>query len=232
MRGFILILVALIIGSCAPSRYVVPLNRKERSFGVSYGGLIVEENDVPMPLPLVNISYAKGKTDRLTYFGGLHISPLLNGYFGGEIGALREWKWWSKLKLGLTTNAVANIMYASYSGFNIFPQFDANLYWHFKNDPHYFCDCPGDPKWNMFFYTGFQSHYNGINNYSFSEPFSDELVFSPHVGYSFGTGDWRFSTEIKWIQPWSNNMHDEYKIWNPIMNTGAFGGFISFYNNF
>ena len=232
MNRFIVILFVFVCASCAPTRYVVPLNKREKSVSASYGGPIFKEDGIPMPLPLVNITYAKGKTNSLTYFGGLQLSPLLNGYFAGEIGALKEWKWWSKRKLGITTNFVANAVYEAYSGFHFFPQFDANLYWHFKSDPHYFCDCPGDPKWKMFVYTGFQTHYNLVSNYIFTDPFKDDVMFSPHAGYSFGTDSWRLSTEVKWIQPWVDNTSHKPEIWNPMMPTGTFGGFITFYNNF
>lgn len=232
IRALILVIVVL-VASCAPTRYVVPLNRREKSVGIAYGGPLVEENGVVMPVPFVSVTYAKGKTDKLTYFGGAQISSMFNGYFAGEIGALREWKWWSKRKIGLTTNFVANVATDSKDGgFSFFPQFDMNLYWHFRSDPHYFCDCPGDSKWKMFMYTGFQTHYNVISDYVLEDPFKDDVIFSPHLGYSFGSGSWRFVTEVKYIQPWVDNTVHDPKLWNPAIDKGTFGGFLTYYHSF
>lgn len=229
-----IILISIVfLASCAPSRYVVPLNRKEKAISLSYGGPIVQEDGVAMPAPLFDFSYAYGKSDKQTRFAAVKISPMFDGYFAGELGILKEWKYWSDRKLGLTTNVVANLMTDNKDGgFNFFPQFDMNLYWHFKSDPHYDCDCPGDPKWKMFLYVGFQSHFNVVSDYDFTDPFKDDVLFSPHFGYSFGTGKWRLSPEIKWIQPWVDNTVHDPMIWNPAMNTGTFGATIAFYHNF
>lgn len=233
MNKLLVALSILILTSCAPTRYVVPLQRKEKAIGIAYGGPVIEDDGVVMPAPLVSFTYAKGKTNKLTYFGGLQLSPIFDGFYAGEIGALKEWKWWSKRKLGLTTNFVANVMTDNKDGgFNFFPQFDMNLYWHFKSDPHYYCDCPGDPKWKMFLYTGFQTHYNVVSDYEFTDPFKDDVLFSAHFGYSFGAGKWRLNTELKWIQPWVDNTVHDPRIWNPAMEYGTFGGYLTFYHNF
>ena len=161
MKNVCIIFIFVVVASCAPTRYVVPLTKKEKSISVSFGGPIIEERGYITPVPFLSFTYAKGKTKSLTYFGGLQLSSLLDGFYAVEVGALKEWKWWSKKKIGFTTNFVANAMTDIIDGgFTFFPQFDANLYWHFMSDPHYFCDCPGDPKWSMFLFTGFQSHYN------------------------------------------------------------------------
>ncbi|MBK21159.1 MAG: hypothetical protein CMP63_02410 [Flavobacteriales bacterium] len=221
------------MASCAPTRYVVPLTKKEKSISVSFGGPIIEERGYITPAPFLSFTYAKGKTKSLTYFGGLQLSSLFDGFFAVEAGALKEWKWWSKKKIGFTTNFVANAMTDGIDGgFTFFPQFDANLYWHFMSDPHYFCDCPGDPKWNMFLFTGFQSHYNVVSDFDLKTPFNSDFLFSPHLGLSIGPGASRLAAEVKWIQPWVDNTLHNPQIWNPFMETGTFGGFISFYHNF
>tara|TARA_Y100000766_G_scaffold285563_1_gene310334 strand:+ start:3211 stop:3912 length:702 start_codon:yes stop_codon:yes gene_type:complete len=233
LTRIIIISIVFLLEGCSPTRYVVPLTKKEKSISLSFGGPIIEERGVISTAPFLSFTYAKGKTKSLTYFGGFHMAKLLDGFYAVEIGALKEWKWWNKKKIGLTTNFVANAMTDSKDGgFTFFPQFDANIYWHFKSDPHYFCDCPGDPKWNMFLYTGFQSHYNVVSDIDLKIPFASKLIFSPHIGLSMGPGASRLVAEIKWIQPWVDNTVHDPAIWNPFMETGTFGGFLSFYHNF
>jgi hypothetical protein len=233
LKKIFIIFTLLFFVSCSPTRYVVPLTKKEKSISLSFGGPIIEEQRVITTAPFLNFTYAKGKTKSLTYFGGFQMSHLLDGFYAVEIGALKEWKWWNKKKIGFTTNFVANAMTDSKDGgFTFFPQFDANIYWHFMSDPHYFCDCPGDPKWKMFLYTGFQSHYNVISDIDLMMPFASDLLFSPHLGLSIGSGSSRLVSEFKWIQPWVDNTKHDPSIWNPFMETGTFGGFLSFYHNF
>jgi hypothetical protein len=224
------ILSVIVLTSCTPTRYVVPLLKREKAFSISYGGPVMKDANAVMPVPLVNVTYAKGKSDRLTYFGGLHLTPAVEGYFAGEVGALKEWYYNGDTKLGFTTNFVVNLMADKWEGkLDFIPQFDANLYWHFKGDPHYHCDCPGDPKYGMFTYFGFQSHYKVVSNYDYIAPFKDDLLFSPHFGFSFGASQWKLNTEIKWIQPWVDNTEHDPEIWNPAMPTGTFGGYLTFY---
>ena len=233
LRNLTLISILFFLASCAPTRYVVPLTKKEKSISVSFGGPVIEERGYITPAPFLSFTYAEGKTKSLTYFGGLQLSSLFDGFFAVEAGALKEWKWWSKKKIGFTTNFVANAMTDGIDGgFTFFPQFDANLYWHFMSDPHYFCDCPGDPKWNMFLFTGFQSHYNVVSDFDLKTPFNSDFLFSPHLGLSIGPGASRLAAEVKWIQPWVDNTLHNPQIWNPFMETGTFGGFISCYHNF
>lgn len=230
---YLVVIFVLVLSSCAPSRYIIPLNRKEKAFGVSVGGPMIEENTVVTPVPLVNVSYAYGKTNKLTYFGGLQLSPVFDGYYAGDLGVLKEWYWNGDKNLGFSTNLAGNVMTNKYSGrLDFYPQLDANLYWHFKGDPHYYCDCPGDPKFMMFLFTGFSSYFKVINDYEFDYPFDEDVIFSPHIGYSFGSKNWKLNTEVKWIQPWYDNTQHDPKIWNPVMYTGAFGGYLTFYYHF
>lgn len=221
-----------LLQSCAPSRYVVPLNRREKAVAISYGGVIAEKNNVVQPIHAASITYGYGKTDKLTYFTGLHLTSAFEGFYMGELGMLKEWYWDSKRKLGFTTNFVANVGSDNWAGFHLIPQFDANLYWHFKSDPHYFCDCPGDPKYKMFFYLGFQNHYRMISSYDYRAPFNEDVSLSPHLGYNFGSGNWKLNTEVKWVQPWGDNLHENPGIWNPLMPTGSFSGFFTFFYQF
>ena len=98
MKILLIILITSLVFGCTPSRYVVPLTKKENSIGVAYGGPIIEERGVIAPAPFFSFTYAKGKTKSLTYFGGIQLSSLLDGFFALEIGALKEWKWWRKKK--------------------------------------------------------------------------------------------------------------------------------------
>ena len=100
------ILSVIVLSSCTPTRYVVPLLKREKAFSISYGGPVMKDANAVMPVPLVNVTYAKGKSDRLTYFGGLHLTPAVEGYFAGEVGALKEWYYNGDTKLGFTTNFV------------------------------------------------------------------------------------------------------------------------------
>ena len=80
MKNLLIISIVVLVTSCAPTRYVVPLTKKEKSISVSFGGPIIEERGIITPAPFLSFTYAKGKTKRLTYFGGLQLSSLLDGF--------------------------------------------------------------------------------------------------------------------------------------------------------
>jgi hypothetical protein len=98
LKKIFIIFTLLLLVSCSPTRYVVPLTKKEKSISLSFGGPIIEDRGFVTTAPFLNFTYAKGKTKSLTYFGGFQMSYLIDGFYALEIGALKEWKWWNKKK--------------------------------------------------------------------------------------------------------------------------------------
>lgn len=233
MRILTFVLIIVFLGSCAPTRHVIPLNRKEKSISVSVGGPIMTKDDVTMPQPMVSLTYAYGKTKRLTYFTGVHLSAASEGYYGLELGLLREWWYSNKTNIGFTTNFVVNGFTDRFKlGFDLYPQIDANFFWHFHGDPHYYCDCPSDGKFMKYIYAGLATYYKVVSVQDFSPPFNQDVIVAPHFGFNLGGKKYKINTEFKWIQPWADNTKSDPEIWNPASYYGTYGVFLSYYRMF
>ncbi len=233
MNKLIYLVITIFIFSCAPSRHVIPLNRKERAISVSIGGPVLINETATFPEPLVSITYAYGKTKTATRFIGVHATAANKGAYIIEYGFLKEWWFNSRRNIGFTTNMVANVgVDKSDWDVSIYPQLDANLYWHYHGDPHYYCDCKNDGRFMKFIYVGIGSYVRAYSKEEFKQPFNNDVIISPHFGYNIGGKQWKLNAEIKWIQPWVKNENPDYEIWNPMGDLGTFGGYLSFYKMF
>lgn len=233
MNKLLYLVIVVAFASCSPTRHVIPLGRKEKAVSVSVGGPIITKDQTTMPQPMVSLTYAYGKTKNLTYITGFHASAATEGYYAAEFGVLKEWWFNNRKNIGFTTNMVANVMVDKVDwGVNVYPQLDANLYWHYHGDPHYQCDCKNDGRFMKYIYVGVGTYVKVVQSVRFSEPFNEDILMSPHLGYNFGGKHWKLNAEVKWIQPWADNTKFDYPIWNPLSDRGTFGGYLSFYKFF
>ena len=233
MNKLLYLIIVLFIVRCAPSRHVIPLGRHERAFSVSVGGPVLEKETATYPEPLVSLTYAYGKSKNGTRILGLHATAAAEGFYIAEYGYLKEWWFNNKRNIGFTTNMVANVgLDRSDLEVSLYPQLDANLYWHYHGDPHYYCDCPSDGKFMMYIYAGLATYVRAYSKEKFKIPFNNDVLVAPHIGSNFGGKKWKLNAEVKWLQPWAKNDSFNYGIWNPIGNMGTFGGYLSFYHFF
>lgn len=233
MNKLLYLIIVLFIVRCAPSRHVIPLGRHERAFSVSVGGPVLEKETATYPEPLVSLTYAYGKSKNGTRILGLHATAASEGFYIAEYGYLKEWWFNNKRNIGFTTNMVANVgLDRSDLEVSFYPQLDANLYWHYHGDPHYYCDCPSDGKFMMYIYAGLATYVRAYSKEKFKVPFNNDVLVAPHIGSNFGGKKWKLNAEVKWLQPWAKNDSFNYGIWNPIGNMGTFGGYLSFYHFF
>lgn len=231
--AFVIILV-FSVSSCAPTRHVVPLGRKERAVSVSVGGPIVNRanSTIPVPIPLASVSYAYGTTKKNTRIAALHLTPIAVGVYHIEGGFLREFWYSSKTKMGFTGNLMGNLLFDRWEwGFKFYPQVDLNFYWHFAGDAHYFCDCPKDRGINMFLYAGIGNWFELDKTNDATLAGGQRILSAPHFGYNFGTKRTKGNLELKYYLPYveNNNLIGYY---NPLNNYGAFGLSLGVYRLF
>ncbi len=229
MNKLLYFVIVVFISSCAPSRHIIPLGRHEKAVSVSVGGPILTKESTTFPEPLVSLTYAYGKSKNGTRILGVHATAASEGFYIAEYGYLKEW-WFGKRNIGFTTNMVANVgVDKSDWDVSVYPQLDANLYWHYHGDPHYYCDCPSDGKFMKFIYIGVTTYVKAYSKEKFRVPFNNDVLIAPHIGYNLGGKNWKFNAEIKWIQPWVDNTKFDHEIWNPVGGLGTFGGYLSIY---
>ena len=233
MNRFLYLLIVFFLVGCAPSRHIIPLARHEKAISVSVGGPTLRKVRNTFPEPLVSLTYAYGKSKNGTRILGLHATAASEGFYIVEYGYLKEWWFNNKRNIGFTTNMVANVgLNKSDMDVSFYPQLDANFYWHYHGDPHYYCDCPSDGKFMKYLYIGLTSYVRAYSKEKFRVPFNNDVLIAPHIGYNLGGKKWKLNAEIKWLQPWANNTDFDYEIWNPAGKLGTFGGYFSIYKFF
>ena len=219
--------------SCAPSRHVIPLGRREKAVSIAVGGPIIDKYNVPLPVPLSSISYAYGITKKTTRIAAVHLSSMYYGIYHLEAGFLREFYYNKKLKVGFTGNLMGNFTIDQWDWkFRFYPQIDLNLYWHFKGDSHYHCDCPADRGLLQFLYIGSTNWIALKPSESYYYTQGQRFLLNPHFGYNIGTKRTKLNFEFKYYLPYVKNSNTRNEYYNPIGNYGAFGGTFSVYRIF
>jgi hypothetical protein len=174
--------------SCAPSRFVRPLNKSESAVSFNFGGALIDYNGATIPVPLTSFTYGYGLNDKLTVFTGLHTTSLLFNNFQMEVGALKQIKmqnaWVPAISSALVFNYVTELQEGNPK---LWPQLDANAFWNVKNKKHQIH--LGYSLWVDF---------KMIEDNRFA-------IINPHIGYTYKMKSWDIGTEIKLLAPGSNN---------------------------
>lgn len=209
MKKIASILSALFfICSCAPTRFVKPLDKKQQAVMVSLGGPIIEYGDLPIPMPFITATYGYGIDSSLTGFGSVNITSAIYGNLQTELGVTKRlWKQRGGVP-GVSVNPVANFIYRKGDA-KLYPQIDVNAYWDHN-------------KGRNFFYVGLSNWFELAGKRAFEEDQPNHWLVTPVLGESFVRRKWNYTIEAKIIAPNIKNAGVvEYK--TPLNNRGAFG---------
>lgn len=216
--------VLLLLFSCSPSHYVVPLNRKDKAVSFNLGGPLISYSGAVIPVPFSSLTYAYGLKKNTTVYGGLHATSLVYGVIQTELGLTHQLRYWSHRKMGLTISPNINFMLDKWEwNYKLYPQLDANLYWHFKGEPHQHCDCKGKGESAMYMYVGLSNwvelatkRYDGV-----AQP--TNLFLLPQLGINMGGEHWKYNLEMKYMGLGASNNNTIVAYKNPISTKGAIG---------
>lgn len=181
-----LLVMAALVWSCTPSRYVRPLAEGEKAVSGSFGGPFIQNFGAPIPIPFVTVGGAYGLKPQTTAFANIHVTSALFGVgqvdFGVTQGILRPDGW----KPGLSASAVANAAVDAYEGrFKLWPQIDANAYWEYGAKKHYA-------------FAGFSTWWEPRAFAHPKEAGIQMVVPGLQVGNTFAGNSWDKSLELKW----------------------------------
>lgn len=218
----LLLLTLILINSCAPTRFVKPLEKDQKAVSFNVGGPLIGFGGLTIPIPFSALTYGHGLNNKTTVFGSVHTTSLLYGNFQTDIGVLREIKSYNsanRLIPGISISIVANLIYGSFENdFKFWPQGDLNFYWNINKDKN-------------FIYTGFSNWFElaGIKEHQQIQPY--HWFFNPHIGISGQEGKWNSQVEIKYLAPGisNENIVVDYRSFG---NTGAIGVYYSIIRKF
>jgi hypothetical protein len=213
MKYYLYLCLLILATACAPSRFVAPLAEGEQALNVHLGGSLIDYSGSTIPVPLSSITYAKGMSEKLTVFGGLHTTSLAFNNLQLEAGlvskVLEQKGWQPALSSAIAFNLVTEL---SEGNTKLWPQVDGNAYWQIKQHRPYL----GYAVWidpNLM-------DENALG------------VLNPHIGYTYTHGEWDFNTELKFLAPG----YDNSKVFVPYKSLqgdkGATGVYLSISKRF
>ena len=177
----------LLLGSCAPARYVRPLEKGKTEATATFGGPLINYSGSTIPVPLLGFAAGHGFTDDLTGFAGIHATSLAFGVLQVDAGVVKGlWKP-HKWIPGVSISPVVNMMFDKWAGkFSLFPQADANAYWNYGKKKH-FCYL-GLTNW-------FDLHKTGADD----QPQTTHWLPVWQAGNTLVRKKWEYTVEVKYI---------------------------------
>jgi len=176
----------LLFGSCAPARYVKPLEKGQVAVTAAVGGPLILYDNTTIPVPLSSLAVGYGFKDDLTGFAGIHTTALLFGVFQTDIGVVKQIVKQNGWIPGVTVSPVANLMIDKWAGkFSFFPQADVNAYWNYPGKPHYV-------------YVGLSNWFDLNTTRSEGDPQTTHWFPIVQLGNTIVTKKWAYTLELKY----------------------------------
>lgn len=213
MRILLMIITGMaILWSCAPARFVEPLQKGEQVLTGHFGGPLAKVPGIGvLPIPFSSVGYGRGLSNQTTVFGNLHLTSLAFGVGQFEIGASQ--KLWHTDRMGLSSQLNTNILIDFYTGNNrIWPNLDANYYFKYGK------------QWQpeqldamcKVYHRNYNMAYVGISNwFDFyrveSQGRPNEQLWIPclQIGNQWIRPKWSYQAEIKLLAP---NYSNDYLV--------------------
>ncbi len=187
---WVILLLFTFIQSCAPSRFVEPLEKNEISVGGTFGGPVIDFGG-PIPMPITTVEVGYGLDTNLTVFGALHTSAAIFG--NAQIDAGASYKFLDQ------KNLIPNLSVAP--GFNFifnfenriakfWPKLDLNAFWNYGQRTNYF-------------YVGVNNYFELSKTMALDQEQISPWLFSPQFGHVFKgkQENWQLTTEFKLMGP-------------------------------
>jgi len=190
-KGHFILILLLFFISCAPARFVEPLQKKQISIGGNFGGPIIDFAGAPIPVPLSSIEAGYGLDSNLTVFTGIHSTALIFNNFQIDAGLtyklLNQKKYIPNLSVSPSFNFIADI---NDKKTKFWPILDINAYWNYG-------------KRNNYFYTGFNNMFELSKTMANEQNQIQPWIFSPQIGHIVKgkSNQWQFLFEIKFLAP-------------------------------
>lgn len=187
-RSLMLIILSGLF-SCAPSRFVKPLEKDQEAVSFSFGGPGILFSGAPMPIPFTTIAYARGLHSSITTFGALHLTSSLFGNIQSDAGAVFKL---FELESGLGFSATPAVQLAYHlsdkNSFKAWPTFDLNAYVPVFNTPSYV-------------YGGINTWFEFSKYKAHGELQTRHIIPNLQLGLVWVKSKWQHQFELKFLGP-------------------------------
>jgi hypothetical protein len=210
---------ALLLASCAPTRFVKPLAARQHAANLSFGGPLIKFGTATIPIPFLTANYGYGIDSTLTGFASVNITSALFGNFQMELGATKQILKQHTYIPALSTTLQFNTIYRNRDAKKIYPQLDLNAFWEYGKRKNYF-------------YIGASNWFELSQKRTLGESQKNHWIFMPLIGHSFNGKKWNVNIEAKVIAPNLSNEKIVVDYQTPFKNRGAFGIYIGYTRKF
>lgn len=217
-----LLLISLLVAglaSCAPARFVKPLDDGQHAAALSLGGPLIQYGDATIPMPLVSAAYGYGFDSTLTGFGGVHITSALYGNVQLDLGVTKKLLSQKGAIPAVSVTPVANIIYRNKDAKKFYPQLDVNAYWEVNQ------------KRNLI-YAGLSNWFELAGQKAHDREQEHHWLFTPQVGHQFVRPRWDLTIEAKVVAPHISYESNVVEYQSPLGKKGAFGIFLGYTRKF
>lgn len=214
----------VILSSCAPSRFVKPLEHKQHAISGSFGGPLATIPGVAtIPLPYTSLGYGYGLKPSTTIYANWYTTAAIFGVSQFDAGVTQNlWKN-ANSKMGISISPAVNFYYDVFeNNKRFYPQLDANYYfdyWHKTKE-----NAKGNEKLKTNnFYVGFSNWFDLKSTKAHNQPQTNHLIFSPQFGHNFERNNWNYTLEVKLLAPYKSNQDIVLDYVSPFGKRGAMG---------
>ena len=215
----------LFLWSCAPARFVEPLQKGQQVLTGHFGGPIAKVPGIgAIPIPFTSIGYGRGLSNQTTIMGALQTTSLVFGVGQFELGVSQ--RLWNTDRMGLSGQLNTNILFDFYTGANrIWPQLDANYYFKYGRQWR-----PEQLELSKVYHRNYNFVYAGISNWfdfyrveSQGRPNEQLWIPSLQFGHQWIRPKWSYQAELKILAPLASNENIVVPYQSLLQNRGALG---------
>jgi hypothetical protein len=224
MKSFLFGCVTIVLFSCAPTRFIKPLEHKRHAVTGSLGGALINVPGLSvMPIPNTSLGYGYGLNPELTVFGNWYTTAAVFGDIQFDAGC--SYRIWKNEKMGTTISPSVNFMMDVFEkNAHIWPQLDANFYYDYFKKVKETKGGKEKIKSN-YFYFGFSNWFELQETKAHDLKQNTRLVFNPQIGHTFERGKWNYTLEIKFLAPYVSNEKIVVDYISLFGNKGALGSY-------
>jgi hypothetical protein len=189
------VILVLLFGvySCAPTRFIEPLEEGQHAASFSLGGSLIDYNNTTIAVPLTSVSYAYGLKKNTSLWTSLHTTSLLFNTLQLDLGGLYQIKSQEGFLPGISKSLQFNyVTELSDGNAKFWPQIDGNAFWKIY-DKH-------------------RIHL-GYSIWIDTQMLDEQKIalIHPHLGYSYQKKQWDLGMELKLLAP----SYDNTKVFLP-----------------
>lgn len=218
MRAILVLMIGLVLGSCAQSRFVEPLEKDQLAIGAGFGGPSIEFAGAPIPLPMTTLEVGYGIDSNLTVHGGWHTTSAFFGNAQIDAGVTYKFLDQKKYIPNVSASPSFNFIYNfDDKSARFWPILDINAYWNYGNRKNYF-------------YVGFNNYFDLSKTMANDQDQMHHWIFSPQIGHIIKgkKSPWQLSVELKFLAPYMDNTKAFVPFKSVLGKWGATGFYIGF----